>query len=94
MTSYNYTTGNSLTGVVTRAYSYDTNKRLISVTENGVTQSISGYDALGNPSSYKGKTLTWTRGRMLASSGCRFTIQLLQSHGVNEKEVKAKQGSV
>ena len=25
---------------------------------------------------------------------CRFTIQLLQSHGVNEKEVKAKQGSV
>ncbi len=69
VTSYNYTTGNSLTGGVTRAYSYDTNKRLTSVTENGVTQSISGYDALGNPSSYKGKMLTWTRGRMLASSG-------------------------
>ena len=69
VTTYNYTTGNSLTGGVTRAYSYDTNKRLTSVTENGVTQSISGYDALGNPSSYKGKTLTWTRGRMLASYG-------------------------
>ena len=69
VTSYNYTTGNSLTGGVTRTYSYDSNKRLTSVTENGVTQSISGYDALGNPSSYKGKMLTWTRGRMLASSG-------------------------
>ena len=69
VTSYNYTTGNSLTGGVTRTFTYDTNKRLISVTENGVTQSISGYDALGNPSSYKGKTLTWTRGRMLASYG-------------------------
>ena len=69
VTSYNYTTGNSLTGGVTRTYSYDSNKRLTSVTENGVTQSISGYDALGNPSSYKGKTLTWTRGRMLASCG-------------------------
>ena len=69
MTSYNYTTGNSLTGEVTRTYAYDVDKRLTSVTENGVTQSISGYDALGNPSSYKGKTLTWTRGRMLASCG-------------------------
>ena len=69
VTTYNYTTGNSLTGGVTRTYAYDSNKRLTSVTENGVTQSISGYDALGNPSSYKGKTLTWTRGRMLASCG-------------------------
>ena len=69
VTTYNYTTGNSLTGGVTRTYAYDSNKRLTSVTENGVTQSISGYDALGNPSSYKGKTLTWTRGRMLASYG-------------------------
>lgn len=69
VTSYNYTTGNSLTGEVTRTYAYDVDKRLTSVTENGVTQSISGYDALGNPSSYKGKTLTWTRGRMLASCG-------------------------
>ena len=69
VTTYNYTTGNSLTGGVTRTYAYDSDKRLISVTENGVTQSISGYDALGNPSSYKGKTLTWTRGRMLASYG-------------------------
>ena len=69
VTEYNYTTGNSLTGGVTRTYAYDSDKRLTSVTENGVTQSISGYDALGNPSSYKGKTLTWTRGRMLASCG-------------------------
>ena len=69
VTEYNYTTGNSLTGGVTRMYAYDSDKRLTSVTENGVTQSISGYDALGNPSSYKGKTLTWTRGRMLASCG-------------------------
>ena len=69
VTTYNYTTGNSLTGGVTRTYSYDSDKRLTSVTENGVTQSISGYDALGNPSSYKGKMLTWTRGRMLASYG-------------------------
>ena len=53
VTTYNYTTGNSLTDEVTRTYVYDSNKRLTSVTENGVTQSISGYDALGNPSSYK-----------------------------------------
>ena len=69
ITTYNYTTGNSLTGGVTKTYSYDSSKRLISVTENGVMQSISGYDALGNPASYKGNTLTWTRGRMLASCG-------------------------
>ena len=69
ITTYNYTTGNSLTGGVTRTFTYDTNKRLISVTENGVTQNIGGYDALGNPSNYKGNTLTWTRGRMLASCG-------------------------
>ena len=69
ITTYNYTAGNSLTGGVTKSYAYDSNKRLTSVTENGVTQSISGYDALGNPASYKGKTLTWTRGRMLASCG-------------------------
>ena len=69
VTSYNYTTGNSLTGEVTRTYAYDSNKRLTSVTENGVTQNIGGYDALGNPSNYKGNTLTWTRGRMLASCG-------------------------
>ena len=69
ITTYNYTAGNSLTGGVTKTYSYDSSKRLISVTENGVMQSISGYDALGNPASYKGNTLTWTRGRMLASCG-------------------------
>ena len=69
ITVYNYTTGNSLTGGVTKTYAYDSSKRLISVTENGVTQNIGGYDALGNPASYKGKTLTWTRGRMLASCG-------------------------
>ena len=69
ITTYNYTTGNSLTGGVTKTYSYDSSKRLISVTENGVTQNIGGYDALGNPASYKGKTLTWTRGRILASCG-------------------------
>ena len=69
VTTYNYTTGNSLTGGVTKTYSYDSSKRLISVTENGVTQNIGGYDALGNPSNYKGNTLTWTRGRMLASCG-------------------------
>ena len=69
ITTYNYTTGNSLTGGVTKTYAYDSSERLISVTENGVTQNIGGYDALGNPSNYKGNTLTWTRGRILAGYG-------------------------
>ena len=33
--------GDSLTGGVTRMYAYDSNKRLVSVMENGATQSIS-----------------------------------------------------
>ena len=84
ITTYNYTTGNSLTGDVTKTYAYDSSKRLISVTENGVTQNIGGYDALGNPASYKGKTLTWTRGRMLAS--CGSNSYLYDMDGVRQEK--------
>ena len=84
ITTYNYTAGNSLTGGVTKTYAYDSSKRLISVTENGVTQNIGGYDALGNPSSYKGKTLTWTRGRMLA--GCGNNSYLYDMDGVRQEK--------
>ena len=84
VTTYNYTTGNSLTGGVTKTYSYDSSKRLISVTENGVTQNIGGYDALGNPSNYKGNTLTWTRGRMLAS--CGSNSYLYDMDGVRQEK--------
>ena len=84
ITTYNYTTGNSLTGGVTKTYSYDSSKRLISVTENGVTQNIGGYDALGNPSNYKGNTLTWTRSRMLAS--CGSNSYLYDMDGVRQEK--------
>ena len=65
-TTYAYTTGTSLTNGITQAYTYgDTTfkDRLTSYNGNNIT-----YDALGNPLSYMGNTLTW-EGRELQSYG-------------------------
>jgi len=64
--NYPYTTGNGTLGTPTStdSYGYDTTWRDKLVSFNG--QSIT-YDAIGNPTSYLGKTLTWTMGRQLES---------------------------
>ena len=65
-TEYDYTTGD-LTGITptaTFAYTYGSNWKDQLVSFNG--QSIA-YDDAGNPTTYKGASLSWTRGRLLAS---------------------------
>jgi RHS repeat-associated protein len=61
-----YTMGNGTLGtpLSTDTYTYDTTWRDKLTAYNG--QSIS-YDAIGNPTSYLGATLTWTMGRQLES---------------------------
>ena len=78
--NYPYTTGNGTLGTPTStdSYGYDTTWRDKLVSFNG--QSIS-YDAIGNPTSYQGKTLTWTMGRQLdslsdASNSIQYTYNL------------------
>jgi len=64
---YAYTTGTPGTPIKTYAYVYSTGEwkdQLVSY--DG--QSIS-YDAMGNPTIYRGNTLTWADGRKLASFG-------------------------
>ena len=70
-TEYAYTTGD-LAGVTptnTFTYTYDTDwkDQLVEVTKNGDTHHTFSYDQAGNPTRYKGATLTWKRGRLLAS---------------------------
>jgi|GEM_PF-1944526 len=72
-TEYAYTAGD-LAGVTptnTFTYTYDTDwkDQLVEVTKNGDTHHTFSYDQAGNPTTYRGKTLTWTRGRLLASYG-------------------------
>ena len=75
-TEYAYTTGAVGTPTNTFAYTYDTGWKDQLVSFNG--QSIA-YDDAGNPTTYKGATLTWTRGRLLASytpSGSIYTTTM------------------
>ena len=63
-TEYAYTTGTVGTPVATFNYAYGNGWKDQLTAYNG--QSIT-YDQAGNPTSYKGATLGWTRGRLLAS---------------------------
>ena len=63
-TEYSYTTGTVGTPVATFNYAYGNGWKDQLTAYNG--QSIT-YDQAGNPTSYLGKTLGWTRGRLLAS---------------------------
>ena len=68
-TEYAYTTGD-LAGVTptnTFTYTYDTDwkDQLVEVTKNGDTHHTFSYDQAGNPTRYKGATLTWFEGRNL-----------------------------
>ena len=64
--SYDYTTGSNILGSPndTVSYSYtDSNWK------NGVTQfgnDTISYDANGNPTSYRGKSMTWDRNRLMS----------------------------
>ncbi len=65
----------------TRAYTYDNNGNILTRTAGGTTYSYSytsgtdrlasyngelcSYDAIGNPTTYRGKSLTWSHGRQL-----------------------------
>ena len=68
-TEYAYTTGTVGTPTNTFAYTYDTGwkDQLVEVTKNGDTHHTFSYDQAGNPTTYKGVTLTWERGRLLTS---------------------------
>ena len=68
-TEYAYTAGDlaGVTPINTFTYTYDTNwkDQLVEVKKNGVTQDTFDYDSAGNPTRYKGASLTWFEGRNL-----------------------------
>ena len=75
---YAYTTATSPTGGVITAYIYGNDWKQLIVLSGTTTKTIS-YDSAGNPTNYKGATLTWTRGRLLASykpSGSSYTTTM------------------
>lgn len=85
-----YAYGGASLGSPTATYTYtydDTWKdQLLSFGGNSIT-----YDSAGNPTNYKGATLTWTRGRLLASykpSGSSFTTTMqYDANGVRYSKV-------
>ena len=101
-TEYAYTAGD-LAGVTptnTFTYTYDTDwkDQLVEITKNGDTHHTFSYDQAGNPTTYRGKTLTWTRGRLLASYGATgsnyITTMQYDASGIRrEKLVPSAYGS-
>lgn len=78
-TEYAYTTG-ELTGLTpTNTYTYTHatgwKDQLVEVKKNGVTQHTFSYDQAGNPTTYRGASLTWERGRNLANYHIEDDIQ-------------------
>ena len=89
-TEYAYTTGD-LAGVTptnTYTYTYGNSWKDQLTSFNG--QNIS-YDQAGNPTTYKGATLTWTRGRLLASyraSGGNYTTTMqYDANGIRKQKL-------
>ena len=74
---YAYTTGTVGTPTATYSYMYGNNSWKDQLTAfNGQTIT---YDNAGNPTNYKGTTLTWERGRLLVSykpSGSNYTTTI------------------
>ncbi|MBQ8433830.1 MAG: RHS repeat-associated core domain-containing protein, partial [Clostridia bacterium] len=66
-TEYAYTTGAVGTPTNTFTYVYDESwkDQLFEIKKNGDTHHTFSYDQAGNPTTYKGVTLTWERGRLL-----------------------------
>ena len=87
-TEYAYTTGD-LTGIAptaTFAYTYGSNWKDQLVSFNG--QSIA-YDQAGNPTTYRGMTLGWIRGRMLnsATMGSKNTLVAYDANGIRTRKI-------
>ena len=81
-TEYAYTTGAVGTPTATFAYAYAEGWKDQLVSFNG--QSIT-YDDAGNPTSYRGASLSWTRGRLLASYNS-ITMQY-DANGIRTRKV-------
>lgn len=87
-TEYAYTTGTVGTATATYTYTYGNTwkDQLTSFGGQAIT-----YDSAGNPTSYKGATLTWTRGRLLASykpSGSSYTTTMqYDANGIRYSKV-------
>ncbi|MBQ8772337.1 MAG: RHS repeat-associated core domain-containing protein [Clostridia bacterium] len=65
---YAYTTATSPTGGTTTVFMHQNGwGNQVTIISQGTTTKTISYDNAGNPTNYKGATLTWTRGRLLAS---------------------------
>ena len=80
-TEYAYTTGAVGTAIATYNYTYG-NAWKDQLTGYGGTAIT--YDAAGNPTSYLGKTLTWSRGRLLTQyvSGSKTVDMQYDANGL------------
>lgn len=87
---YSYTTAaNPTNPTQTISYNYDTTWKDKLVSYNGSTIT---YDAIGNPLSYRGKTLTWQRGRQLATVN-NGSATYTYKYDVNGQRIKKISGS-
>ena len=77
---YAYTTATSPTGGTTTVFMHGNSwGNQVTIISQGTTTKTISYDNAGNPTNYKGATLTWTRGRLLASykpSGSSYTTTM------------------
>ena len=77
---YAYTTATSPTGGTTTVFMHQNGwGNQVTIISQGTTTKTISYDNAGNPTNYKGATLTWTRGRLLASykpSGSSYTTTM------------------
>ena len=86
-TEYAYTTGEVGTAIATYNYTYGNawKDQLTSYGGSAIT-----YDAAGNPTSYLGKTLTWSRGRLLTKyvSGSKTVDMQYDANGIRIGKVR------
>ena len=77
---YAYTEATSPTGGTTTVFMHQNGwGNQVTIISQGTTTKTISYDYAGNPTNYKGATLTWTRGRLLASykpSGSSYTTTM------------------
>ena len=89
---YAYTTDASPSNGTTTAFIYGTSwKDQLSVISLGTSSKSISYDASGNPTTYKGATLTWERGRLLAgykASGSNYTTTMqYNANGIRKQKL-------
>ena len=89
---YAYTEATSPTGGTTTVFMHQNGwGNQVTIISQGTTTKTISYDSAGNPTNYKGATLTWTRGRLLASykpSGSSYTTTMqYDANGVRYSKV-------